>query len=216
MLHFRMTPFAVVTWRCETAPLEAALPSGLRLLARDGRAWLSLVLAGVRRSRLLGVPLTDGSEAILRTYVDGPRGPGVFQLRLASNVPWVLAARFVNGAIVADHSLAVVERDGAVSATGCGLDVLLAGRARVPPAEAALVSVAERGYISGPLGQAAVVVVRPLTAIDPIAIVRLEAEASQPFAPTAGAFAVVVHAGEWKAALPRRIRRPRGQARDGP
>jgi uncharacterized protein len=68
-------------WSCEPDVLQPRMPPGLQLDRFDGKAWISLtpfLLTGLRPPlfpRALGF---DFPEMNLRTYVIGPRGPGIW------------------------------------------------------------------------------------------------------------------------------------------
>jgi len=79
------------------AALAGVLPDGLRPATHDGRAWLGVVAFEMRSIRPRGLPPSAGRsfpELNLRTYVDGPAGPGVYFLSLdAADRLGVAAAR---------------------------------------------------------------------------------------------------------------------------
>jgi uncharacterized protein YqjF (DUF2071 family) len=84
-------------WRCEPALLQDRLPAPLAFDIFDGAAWISLtpfLLQGLRPPlvpRCLGL---DFPETNLRTYVQGPRGPGVWFFSLdAARLSAVVGAR---------------------------------------------------------------------------------------------------------------------------
>jgi hypothetical protein len=202
VLRFHFEPLAILTWRCEPAVIAPALPRPLKLLVREGQGWLSLVLGAVCDSRIGGVALAGGAEAIVRTYVDGPRGPGVYQLRVASSVPWVLASAAVNGAVRADRSLAVAADGQHVRARGRELSVALGGRAVGDPAQSALVAAVERGYAHGRCGLMLLRVRRRLLRIQPIAVERVEAAALAGFGSNGAPSAVRLETGCWQTSAP--------------
>lgn len=72
-------------WPVAPAAIAEALPDALRPAIHDGRAWLGVVAFEMRSIRPRGLPPSAGRsfpELNLRTYVDGPAGPGVYFLSL--------------------------------------------------------------------------------------------------------------------------------------
>jgi len=90
---------AMVHWRVPAAALEARLPRGLAADACDGSAWLSAVPFRLRiRPLRVGPGLGPFSEVNLRTYVRGPRGPGIWFFSLeAPGRPAVWGGRLLYG-----------------------------------------------------------------------------------------------------------------------
>ena len=88
-------------WRSEPELLQKRLPRQLEIDRFDGTAWVSLtpfLLQGLRPAwvpRSLGL---DFPETNLRTYVRGPRGPGIWFFSLdAARFSAVLGARALYG-----------------------------------------------------------------------------------------------------------------------
>ncbi len=84
-------------WPVEVAEVAALLPPGLAVDTIDGRAWVGLVpfvMQDLRPPRTPVLPwLSTFAETNVRTYVTGPRGPGVWFCSLdAARLGGVLVA----------------------------------------------------------------------------------------------------------------------------
>ena len=88
-------------WPCEPALLQKRLPSQLRIEEFDGTAWVSVTpffLKGLRPPLLPKALGLDFPETNLRTYVQGPSGPGIWFFSLdAASVRAVIGARSTIG-----------------------------------------------------------------------------------------------------------------------
>ncbi|MFC7186576.1 YqjF family protein [Halorubrum yunnanense] len=66
-------------WPVDPAVVDETLPEGLSVATHDGDAYLGVVAFVMDRIRPRGVPLgLSFPELNLRTYVEGPNGPGVY------------------------------------------------------------------------------------------------------------------------------------------
>lgn len=85
-------------WRYDPSVVAAALPPGLRVATFDGSAWVGLIpfrMADIAASFTPPIPyLGTFPETNIRTYVDGPEGPGIWfhSLDISRLLP-VLVAR---------------------------------------------------------------------------------------------------------------------------
>jgi uncharacterized protein len=89
-------------WRYPPEVLRPYLPEGLQLDTFDGSGWVSLTPFRVERLRPVFVPslpwISNFPEMNLRTYVRGPRGPGIWFFSLdAHRLAAVLGARLTYG-----------------------------------------------------------------------------------------------------------------------
>ena len=86
--------------RVDADAVRARLPGGLELDTFDGEAWLGVVpfrMTGIRLDWFFAIPGTRAfAELNVRTYVSGPRGPGVwfFSLDAASPLAVAVARRW--------------------------------------------------------------------------------------------------------------------------
>jgi len=85
-------------WRYDTGSLQSRLPAGLDIDVFERSAWVSLtpfLLENVRAPFMPALPwLSRFPEMNLRTYVNGPAGPGIWFFALdADRLAAVLAAR---------------------------------------------------------------------------------------------------------------------------
>ncbi|PSP97309.1 hypothetical protein BRC94_10605 [Halobacteriales archaeon QS_5_70_17] len=70
-------------WPVDPDLVRPRLPPGLDVDARDGRAWLGVVAFVMEDLRPAGLPVgLSFLELNLRTYVDGPVGPGIYFFNL--------------------------------------------------------------------------------------------------------------------------------------
>lgn len=102
-----------VHWIVPAAPLRDRLPRGVTLDQWHGHAVVSLValdVEGPAPRRLLHTtmaPLFHHQQLNLRTYVDGPEGPGMALLHTRlDRVTWALGARLVGMPYHLDRKLA--------------------------------------------------------------------------------------------------------------
>src|ERR1051326_4992061 len=68
-------------WSCAPSLLRARVPEQLQLDTYDGKAWISLtpfLLKGLRAPMVPEFLGLDFPETNLRTYVIGPKGPGIW------------------------------------------------------------------------------------------------------------------------------------------
>ncbi|MEM7565301.1 MAG: DUF2071 domain-containing protein, partial [Pseudomonadota bacterium] len=76
-------------WEVNPDLIQATLPEGLKVDTFEGKAYLGVVpffMRGVRPAFLPAVPgISDFMECNLRTYVEGPDGPGVWFYSLDCN-----------------------------------------------------------------------------------------------------------------------------------
>jgi uncharacterized protein YqjF (DUF2071 family) len=104
-------------WSCDAATIQARLPEGLQAHTFDDKAWVSLTpffLQGLRpppapRGRGISFP-----EMNFRTYVLGPRGPGIWFFSLdAASLLAVIGARATYGLPYywSDMSVRIDERE---------------------------------------------------------------------------------------------------------
>jgi uncharacterized protein YqjF (DUF2071 family) len=88
-------------WPCEAAILQKRLPPQLRIDKFDGTAWISLTpffLKGLRPPLVPEALGLDFPETNLRTYVQGPSGPGIWFFSLdAASCRAVIGARTTIG-----------------------------------------------------------------------------------------------------------------------
>jgi uncharacterized protein YqjF (DUF2071 family) len=88
-------------WPCEPALLQDRLPASLSIDSFDGAAWISLtpfLLQGLRPPLFPRGFGLDFPETNLRTYVQGPRGPGIWFFSLdAARLSAVVGARSLYG-----------------------------------------------------------------------------------------------------------------------
>jgi uncharacterized protein len=88
-------------WPCEPRHIQSRLPAGLIPDLFDGKAWISMTpffLRGLRPPLLPEWAGMDFPETNLRTYVVGPKGPGIWFFSLeAGKLAPVLGARATFG-----------------------------------------------------------------------------------------------------------------------
>jgi uncharacterized protein len=88
-------------WPCEPALLQKRLPSQLSIDRFDGTAWITLTPFLLQGLRMPFVPRPLGfnfPETNLRTYVQGPKGPGIWFFSLdAARWSAVVGARSLYG-----------------------------------------------------------------------------------------------------------------------
>src|SRR5262245_16226376 len=88
-------------WPCESAILQHRLPPPLRIDEFDGTAWVSVTpffLKGLRPPLVPERLGFDFPETNLRTYVRGPKGPGIWFFSLdAASLRAVIGARTTIG-----------------------------------------------------------------------------------------------------------------------
>lgn len=83
LLHMRWANIFFAHWAVAAETVEAALPDGLAVDTYDGTAYLGVVGFRMTNIRPVGVPLGRSfPELNLRTYVDGPAGPGIYFFNL--------------------------------------------------------------------------------------------------------------------------------------
>ena len=85
-------------WRCSPKILQSRLPNGLGVDTCNGTGWISItpfLLEHLRPDHFPAIPwLSRFPETNLRTYVQGPRGPGIWFFSLdAARLPAVFGAR---------------------------------------------------------------------------------------------------------------------------
>ena len=88
-------------WSCDPKRVQHRLPSGLLVDTFNGKGWISLtpfVLRGLRTPLIPSALGMDFPEMNLRTYVRGPKGPGIwfFSLDAGKLLP-VIGARAIFG-----------------------------------------------------------------------------------------------------------------------
>lgn len=89
-------------WPCSPAAVQSLLPQGLEVEAREGQAWVSIVLLRMHIQAPVGPPvdlLPTFPETNVRTYVVGPNGEAgiwFFSLDAASAVAVAAARAFYN------------------------------------------------------------------------------------------------------------------------
>lgn len=97
----RWHEIAFFHWSCEPGILHPRLPRGLELDRFDGKAWVSLtpfLLTGFRPPLVPRALSFQFPEMNLRTYVVGPRGPGIWFFSLdAASLLAVAGARAAYG-----------------------------------------------------------------------------------------------------------------------
>jgi uncharacterized protein YqjF (DUF2071 family) len=121
-MHQRWDDVVFAHWPVAPEAVAALLPGGLRPDVFDGTAWVSLVPFWMRDLRLRALPpiptTREFAEVNVRTYVQGPDGPGVWFCSLdATHALPVVTARAAYGlpyfrARVDCHVTA--ERDGPI------------------------------------------------------------------------------------------------------
>jgi len=88
-------------WSCDPTRLQQRLPQGLQIDTFDGKGWISLtpfLLTGLRPPLIPHVFGLVFPEMNLRTYVLGPKGPGIWFFSLdAARLIVVLGARAAYG-----------------------------------------------------------------------------------------------------------------------
>ncbi len=88
-------------WSCEARHIASRLPAGLAPDLFEGKAWISMtpfLLKGLRPPLVPKWAGMDFPETNLRTYVVGPKGPGIWFFSLdAARLSAVLGARATYG-----------------------------------------------------------------------------------------------------------------------
>lgn len=104
-------------WPCEADTIQTRLPNGLCVDTFDGAAWIGLTPFLLKGMRPPLVPATLGlsfPEINLRTYVQGPKGPGIWFFSLdAARLSAVIGARSLYGLPYywADMQVQITEHD---------------------------------------------------------------------------------------------------------
>lgn len=88
LLRMRWANIFFAHWPADPEVVGAALPEGLAVDTYDGEAYLGVVGFRMSNIRPVGVPLSRSfPELNLRTYVDGPAGPGIYFFNLDAEDP---------------------------------------------------------------------------------------------------------------------------------